>query len=74
MFCKPTAFGVVLSLAARFAVPIAYNDHNIIDLAYLLWQKAGRPAGMEHEFWADAQAQIEGPNDHREKPRTGVAR
>ncbi|WP_082490551.1 DUF2934 domain-containing protein [Aureimonas sp. Leaf454] len=28
--------------------------------AYLLWEKAGRPLGREHEFWAQAAAEIEG--------------
>jgi hypothetical protein len=28
--------------------------------AYAHWEKAGRPNGREHEFWALASAEIEG--------------
>lgn len=28
--------------------------------AYFLWERAGRPSGREHEFWAQASEEIEG--------------
>lgn len=33
------------------------------DRAYSLWEKAGRPMGREHEFWALASMEIEGEQD-----------
>lgn len=37
--------------------------------AYLLWERAGRPAGREHEFWAEASAEIEGDPREKHEPR-----
>ncbi|MFD2237271.1 DUF2934 domain-containing protein [Aureimonas populi] len=36
------------------------NSEKIRDRAYFLWEKAGRPCGREHEFWAQAAQEIEG--------------
>ena len=36
------------------------NDAAVRDRAYILWELAGRPMGMEHEFWARASREIEG--------------
>lgn len=36
------------------------RDQEIRNLAYFLWEKAGRPAGHEHDFWAAAARQVEG--------------
>lgn len=55
-------------------MPVPDNDQQIRDLAYFLWEKAGRPQGMEHRFWAEAQEQIEGQNDNRGTFERSVAR
>ena len=39
------------------------NDAAVRDRAYILWELAGRPMGMEHEFWARASREIEGGGD-----------
>ncbi|WP_182085323.1 DUF2934 domain-containing protein [Aureimonas sp. ME7] len=39
------------------------KDQEIRNLAYFLWEKAGRPAGQEHDFWAEAAKQVEGDSD-----------
>ena len=36
------------------------RDEEVRDRAYHLWEKAGRPIGREHEFWAEASREIEG--------------
>jgi len=37
-------------------------DHERVRLrAYYLWEQAGRPDGLEEEFWAQAQQEISGP-------------
>ena len=36
------------------------RDMEIRNLAYFLWEKAGRPSGREHEFWGQAAREIEG--------------
>ncbi|WP_019998119.1 DUF2934 domain-containing protein [Aureimonas ureilytica] len=36
------------------------RDQEIRNLAYFLWEKAGRPTGQEHDFWAEAARRIEG--------------
>ncbi|MBB3997677.1 DUF2934 domain-containing protein [Aureimonas pseudogalii] len=36
------------------------RDQEIRNRAYLLWEKAGRPLGREHDFWAEAAREIEG--------------
>lgn len=41
-------------------MPNEDNDDAIRERAYLLWEKAGKPQGREHEFWAQASAEIEG--------------
>ncbi len=39
------------------------RDQEIRNLAYFLWEKAGRPSGQEHDFWAEAARRIEGDSD-----------
>jgi len=40
------------------------KDQEIRNRAYYLWEKAGRPSGREHDFWAQAAREIEGdPSD-----------
>ncbi len=34
-------------------------DQEIRNRAYYLWEKAGRPAGHEHDFWAQAAREVE---------------
>lgn len=36
------------------------RDEDVRRLAYFLWEKAGRPNGSEHHFWAEASNEIEG--------------
>jgi len=36
------------------------KDQEIRNRAYYLWEKAGRPSGREHDFWAEAAREIEG--------------
>ncbi|WP_152045318.1 DUF2934 domain-containing protein [Aureimonas psammosilenae] len=36
------------------------RDEDVRRLAYFLWEKAGRPNGEEHRFWAAASNEIEG--------------
>lgn len=35
------------------------REELIRERAYLHWERAGRPAGREHEFWAQALSEIE---------------
>ena len=35
-----------------------FNEENIRVAAYYLWEKAGRPEGMEKEFWNQACDQL----------------
>ena len=49
----------------------------IRDRAYLLWERADRPCGREHEFWAKAALEIEeeeGPAPEQVKDNRFVAR
>lgn len=39
------------------------RDQEIRNRAYFLWEKAGRPLGREHDFWAEAAREIEGGDD-----------
>ena len=41
------------------------RDQEIRNLAYFLWEKAGRPTGHEHDFWAAAAREVEGEPDQR---------
>lgn len=34
------------------------NQDQIRDLAYTLWDEAGRPDGQDKEFWARAERQL----------------
>lgn len=34
------------------------NESNVSRLAYELWEKAGRPAGRDLEFWLTAEARL----------------
>jgi hypothetical protein len=36
------------------------RDEEVRRRAYFLWEKAGRPQGSEHHFWAEAAREIEG--------------
>lgn len=37
-------------------------SHDVIkDLAYRLWEEAGRPEGRDEEFWLAAEAQLAKP-------------
>lgn len=40
-------------------MPVIDNDEAIRDRAYGLWERAGRPSGLEHLHWAEAQRQID---------------
>ncbi|WAJ27347.1 DUF2934 domain-containing protein [Antarcticirhabdus aurantiaca] len=40
-------------------MPIDDSSERVRELAYLLWERAGRPNGREHEFWAAASHEIE---------------
>lgn len=40
------------------------NDPRVRDLSRLLWEKAGRPNGFEHQYWALAARTVEGGNDN----------
>lgn len=47
-------------------MPIVVDlSEQIRDRAYFLWEKAGRPCGREHEFWAQASGEIEGDQNRR---------
>ena len=50
------------------------RDQEIRDRAYLLWEKAGRPFGQEHEFWAQAAKEIEGDTGQNPPQERFVAR
>ncbi|RIY00882.1 DUF2934 domain-containing protein [Aureimonas flava] len=41
------------------------RDQEIRNLAYFLWEKAGRPTGREHDFWAAAAREVEGKKEPR---------
>lgn len=34
------------------------DAREVRDRAYYLWERAGRPCGREHEFWAQASREI----------------
>lgn len=40
-------------------MPVTDNDAAIRSRAYDLWERAGRPAGHQHQHWAEARRQIE---------------
>ncbi|MBB3999415.1 DUF2934 domain-containing protein [Aureimonas pseudogalii] len=50
------------------------STRRVRDRAYFLWEKAGRPCGREHEFWARASLEIEGESRPTEDPDRIVAR
>lgn len=37
---------------------MTYNEMQIRDRAYALWEQAGRPEGQDKEFWAMAEAEL----------------
>lgn len=41
-------------------MPFIDNDARIRDRAYEIWERAGRPIGLEHEHWAKARQEVEG--------------
>ncbi|WP_188907648.1 DUF2934 domain-containing protein [Aureimonas endophytica] len=49
------------------------TDEDVRRLAYFLWEKAGRPNGKEHHFWAEASREIEGELKSKDAPN-GVER
>ena len=49
-------------------MPFVDNDAAVRDRAYFLWERAGRPIGREHEFWAQASREIEGDSKPEEDP------
>ncbi|WP_082666502.1 DUF2934 domain-containing protein [Aureimonas sp. AU4] len=50
------------------------RDAEVRQRAYELWEKAGRPWGREHEFWAIASLEIEGEKQEQEAVERSVAR
>ena len=38
--------------------------------AYLLWEESGRPDGMEHEHWVQAEREIAGDTDSTKAPQS----
>ena len=42
-----------------------FNEENIRVAAYFLWENAGRPNGMEKEFWHQACNQLFGLNNSK---------
>lgn len=44
------------------------NHDEIRELAFLLWEQAGCPAGRDREFWVKAEEQIVMPNGLPSKP------
>lgn len=50
------------------------RDAEVRDRAYHLWEKAGRPNGREHEFWAEASREIEGEPPANPKPNGSSVR
>ena len=40
----------------------------IAERAYLLWERAGRPAGRDQEFWLRAEAELAAPMSAGEVP------
>ncbi len=59
MDCGPYK-GVERSVEGDQAEMTTDRDQEIRNRAYYLWEKAGRPAGHEHDFWAQAAREIEG--------------
>ncbi|WAJ27877.1 DUF2934 domain-containing protein [Antarcticirhabdus aurantiaca] len=53
---------------------MAIRDHDeaVRERAYYLWEKAGRPFGREHEFWAQASREIEGEEAAAEGERDRI--
>jgi hypothetical protein len=37
---------------------VSINHHEIAQLAYLNWQKAGCPSGRDQEHWLEAEQQL----------------
>jgi hypothetical protein len=37
---------------------VTVNESKIGVVAYHLWERAGRPAGQDMQFWLDAEAQL----------------
>ncbi|WP_019999003.1 DUF2934 domain-containing protein [Aureimonas ureilytica] len=49
-------------------------DAQVRQRAYELWEKAGRPWGREHEFWAIASVEIEGEKQEEDEIERSIAR
>ncbi len=63
--------------------PHPSNDAAIREQAYLLWEREGRPAGRDMEFWTRAQValaeneqlkHLTKPAPNRAKPREALSR
>lgn len=50
------------------------NDPKIRDLSRLLWEKAGRPSGREHVYWALASQVFQTDNKASDRSPRSVAR
>lgn len=50
------------------------NDPKIRDLSRLLWEKAGRPNGHEHVYWALASREFDRETDGAVRKSRIVAR
>ncbi|KAB0675829.1 DUF2934 domain-containing protein [Aureimonas leprariae] len=50
------------------------RDEEVRRRAYFLWEKAGRPSGMEHHFWAEAAREIEGEEQEEQREPRSIAR
>lgn len=42
------------------------REQNVRELAYELWNHAGRPHGRQEEFWSQAEAEYEQRREHKE--------
>ncbi|KAB0676403.1 DUF2934 domain-containing protein [Aureimonas leprariae] len=50
------------------------NDPQIRELSRFLWEKAGRPSGSEHVYWAMASRELDGRGEIADRPQRIVAR
>jgi|HubBroStandDraft_6_1064221.scaffolds.fasta_scaffold1265064_1 hypothetical protein len=44
------------------------RQDEIAKRAYLLWEKAGKPAGQDMAFWLEAEREVPGTNKPAAKP------
>lgn len=50
------------------------NDPQIRELSRFLWEKAGRPSGTEHVYWAMASREFDGRSEGPDRQPRSVAR